>query len=229
MRNTAVVILWVVAAASLLSLSPVQGEGEPEIPSTTEASPLRIEKEHESVEKDQGSSTIFLDPFPESDLAPQSDILLQEDVVLQSDTILDDEDKEKVNDHVDEKEEWEESSLDRKLGNVKSQSGDGQIMKHSNSQNLKRKNNKGRVKKLNSHNLEGLKRKKMVDPRAKGQQGNRRRPEDGKFISEKKEKKTKDGQKQMPKVIKSKDGALPFKKNKEASPMNDSRGQKSEI
>ncbi|XP_050723274.1 extracellular matrix organizing protein FRAS1-like isoform X2 [Eriocheir sinensis] len=87
MRNAVVVFLWGVAAASLLSVSPAQAEEEAEIPPPTET-PLV------DVKKDQGNSTIFLDPFPESDVAPQRDILPQDDVVLHTNTTLDDEDEE---------------------------------------------------------------------------------------------------------------------------------------
>lgn len=229
MRNAVVVFLWGVAAASLLSLSPVQAEEEAEISSSTEASLVGVRKDQESVEKDQGNSTIFLDPFPESNVAPNFDLLPQDDVVLHTDTILDDEYEEEVDEHVDEEGEWEESLLERNIGNVISERGDGQKTKYSNSQNLKKHNNKGLVKRGNSKNPKGLKRRKKVDARAKGQQGNRRRPEDGKLKSRKKEKKTKAGQKMIRKVVKSKDGALPSKKNEESSPKNDSRRQKREI
>lgn len=228
MRNAAAVILWVAAAACLfLSPAKAETESEEEIPPSTEQPLVNVESNPDH----STNRSIVLDQFSGSDVDPQIDVVPEADVVREMDVALHSEDEDEEEEdyyYMDEEVESEGSiNYERGIGNIRSQRSDGQKKKVNNSQNPK-----------------GLRKRKGVDTGAKRQKGERRRPEDVKLKSRKKQKgeETKSGQKiirnkktlaeQMERIVKSKlsgkHDTRPSVKRGESSLRNESKRGKRE-
>lgn len=228
-----VVILWGVAAASLL-LSPAQAdlEVEAELPSTTEPFSADVENDPDK----SANSSVTLDQFAKSDAIRQKDVDPQSDLAFHNDEVLNNEDQEEGAEYEDEEGELEADAVERGIGNIRDERNGGREKNDANARNRKQQIHEGRKNKDNSQNPKGLRIRKVVDSGAKRRQGQRRRPNDGRLMT----RKTKTGQVQIRKrnilkqgvakaeVPKEEEGNA-LEKNGEPSLRNKSKKRKREI